>query len=313
MTEYEKYIQRKQEQYGDRFIPPTSAARLFARFLHSDVRIKVRRTYPNGEVHERTGTVGITTGWAPAFLLMHRSNHLGSSDVLNEHDEIVAVRWNGRTYEPVRGPAYAAVPLVALEPAPESIPQAISQEIPASEKLTPGSPSPFGGAIDIDAAKAAQRERDAREAERRAALSDADLASESGWDPVPAGEPLYKILTVTQQSRDAHAAGQAPYQRTFLWYYGKNYRVEGTLEPCANALHAIAREQLPRWYEATRVYDYLHGAVPVVYTLVPLEPAYSAQGKTFTRAARLGRRLPHAELLAILEQARAENDKEGDE
>lgn len=109
MTEYERFIERKEKEYGDRFIRPWGEEK-FARFLHSDVRIRVRTTYPSGDVFERTGTVGITTGQHPAFLLMHRSNSIGSWDVVDERDEITAVRWNGRTYDPVRGPAYAALP-----------------------------------------------------------------------------------------------------------------------------------------------------------------------------------------------------------
>lgn len=69
----------------------------FAPYLHRDVRLKVRN---NRYDHVRTGTVGITTGWQPAFLLMHRSNASGSWDVLTTDDEIIAV-WNGRRYEDV--------------------------------------------------------------------------------------------------------------------------------------------------------------------------------------------------------------------
>lgn len=59
----------------------------------------MRTTYGD-EVVERTGTVGITTGWHPAFLLMSRSSAMGSSDVLSARDVIVAVK-RGRSYVPV--------------------------------------------------------------------------------------------------------------------------------------------------------------------------------------------------------------------
>jgi hypothetical protein len=72
----------------------------FAAYLGTDQRIRVQTTYPNGETWTRTGTVGVTTGWRPAFLLMRRRTDHGSSDVLRPDDRIIAVQ-RGRTYEPV--------------------------------------------------------------------------------------------------------------------------------------------------------------------------------------------------------------------
>jgi hypothetical protein len=46
---------------------------------------------------ERTGVVSSTTGWVPAFLLVHRSSDHGSWDALSSRDRLVAV-WNGRRY-----------------------------------------------------------------------------------------------------------------------------------------------------------------------------------------------------------------------
>lgn len=69
----------------------------FVPYFENECRIKVRYTFASGEVYERTGTVGVTSGWKPAFLLMHRSSDISSSDVLSERDEIVAVQ-RGRKY-----------------------------------------------------------------------------------------------------------------------------------------------------------------------------------------------------------------------
>lgn len=66
----------------------------FTPFLHTGQRIRVR----TGDF-SRTGTVGITTGWRPAYLLMHRSNARGSWDVLGYRDHITAVKV-GRYYVP---------------------------------------------------------------------------------------------------------------------------------------------------------------------------------------------------------------------
>lgn len=98
-TEYELYLARKRREYGDRFVPPDAPQ--FVRYFQGP-RIKVRTTYPSGETYERTGTVSITTGWKPAFLLMRRSNAFGSSDLLRRDDEVIAVQ-GGRKYIPLVG------------------------------------------------------------------------------------------------------------------------------------------------------------------------------------------------------------------
>ena len=54
-------------------------------------RIEVRTTYDDGTVWIRRGSVSISQGWQPVFLLMSQANSHGSSDVLKETDEITAV------------------------------------------------------------------------------------------------------------------------------------------------------------------------------------------------------------------------------
>lgn len=95
MTPFEEYTDRKRREYGDKFDASALPAK-FVPYFNSDQRIKVRSSYG----WEHTGRVGITTGWRPAFLLMARSNQIGSSDVLDASDEIIAVQY-GRTYVPV--------------------------------------------------------------------------------------------------------------------------------------------------------------------------------------------------------------------
>lgn len=97
MTRFEEYIERKRAQYGDKF-DETDLLPQFRPFFDSGERIRVSTQYE--EPYVRTGTVGVTTGWRPAFLLMHRSNAHGSSDLLGPRDKIVAVK-RGRTYEPI--------------------------------------------------------------------------------------------------------------------------------------------------------------------------------------------------------------------
>ena len=91
MTRYSKFLTRKRREYGDKF-SDSDLPSWFVHYFNTGDRVKVTR-----EDWTRTGTVGVTTGWRPAFLLMHRSNADGSSDVLSDRDEIVAV-WDGHQY-----------------------------------------------------------------------------------------------------------------------------------------------------------------------------------------------------------------------
>lgn len=89
-------------QQGKTFDPSNLASQFVPYFTtrpENRRRIKVTRTYtgPPDEVHTRTGTVGVSSGFRPIFLLMHRSNAIGSWDTLTDDDVIVGEK-NGRTY-----------------------------------------------------------------------------------------------------------------------------------------------------------------------------------------------------------------------
>jgi hypothetical protein len=96
-------VARGTARHGERF-DPSELAEEFRRYYETGERIRVVTTYGQGESAEtytRTGTVGVTTGWRPAFLLIHRSSDHGSSDLLSDRDRVVAVK-RGREYVPVR-------------------------------------------------------------------------------------------------------------------------------------------------------------------------------------------------------------------
>jgi hypothetical protein len=101
--EYQALLVRGRAKYGEKF-NASNLAPQFKPYYRSGARIKVRTTFPSGQTWERTGIVGATTGWRPAFLLVHRSTNLGSSDVLSERDVVIAVQ-NGRNYMPVICPS----------------------------------------------------------------------------------------------------------------------------------------------------------------------------------------------------------------
>lgn len=57
----------------------------FIPFYENGERVKVR--FPDGMV--KSGTVTMTTGWKPSFMLMLRSDSTGSSYLLTNEDEII--------------------------------------------------------------------------------------------------------------------------------------------------------------------------------------------------------------------------------
>lgn len=88
--EWEQYVQRARARWGERLDLSDIEERFLPYFRGP--RIKVTSW---GDT--RTGVVGVTTGYKPALLLIHRRSDRGSSDVLGPRDELVAVQ-RGRKY-----------------------------------------------------------------------------------------------------------------------------------------------------------------------------------------------------------------------
>lgn len=90
----EQYIARKKREFPS--FDPSALAPQFWPYFGTDTRIRVERTHDSVPLEEccrtRTGRVGITTGWRPVFLLIHRSSDHGSSYMLGRDDKIVAVQ-----------------------------------------------------------------------------------------------------------------------------------------------------------------------------------------------------------------------------
>lgn len=101
---YTESVTRGKREHGSKWdTTALDAAPQFAAYFGTGQRIRVTRTYESGETDTRTGRVSRTTGWRPAFLLMSRSNALGSSDVLGPDDVITAVQDSRGRYVPVPG------------------------------------------------------------------------------------------------------------------------------------------------------------------------------------------------------------------
>ena len=93
--EYDQWLaHRAQNYYGHKW-DATDLAPQFIPYFWTNIRIRVAG--PSGS---RTGTVGVTTGWRPVFLLIHRSSARGSFDVLTTDDRVVAIQ-RGRRYVPI--------------------------------------------------------------------------------------------------------------------------------------------------------------------------------------------------------------------
>ena len=91
---YTELVARRTQQYGEQF-QDTALDPRFIPYYENGQRIKVKEY---GET--KTGTVGVTTGWVPCFLLMSRSTAYGSSCTLGEAATIIAVK-RGKTYHAI--------------------------------------------------------------------------------------------------------------------------------------------------------------------------------------------------------------------
>jgi len=80
---FQEFLERKRCEYGSKF-DSSDLAPEFIPFYESQQRIKV----DFGDI-VLTGTVGVTTGWKPIFLLMRTSRSVGSIYTLSSSDHIL--------------------------------------------------------------------------------------------------------------------------------------------------------------------------------------------------------------------------------
>lgn len=89
--DYQSMITQRKAKFADKF-SDRDLSQKFVKYFENGQRIKVETS---GLV--LTGTVGITTGWVPAFLLIRTTRSMGSPWVLSDSDKILAVK-QGRNY-----------------------------------------------------------------------------------------------------------------------------------------------------------------------------------------------------------------------
>jgi len=83
MKSYEYLIERKRILYGEKF-DDSKLNQNFIRYYENEERITVDFGH-----EKKRGTIGITTGWKPCFLLMPRKDSTGSTYTIGENDKVV--------------------------------------------------------------------------------------------------------------------------------------------------------------------------------------------------------------------------------
>jgi hypothetical protein len=83
--EYSQWLQVKRDRDGDRFVPPPGAD-VLAKYCHEDVRVEIE---DRGYITR--GFVGITTGWAPAFILLRTRRSKSSWVILGADTKVLKV------------------------------------------------------------------------------------------------------------------------------------------------------------------------------------------------------------------------------
>ena len=85
MRNYNEFLERKKKEYGDKF-NPSNLNPNFIQFYNNGARIEVDFGYET-----KRGTIGVTTGWKPCFLLMLTKRSTGSSYTISDKDKILRV------------------------------------------------------------------------------------------------------------------------------------------------------------------------------------------------------------------------------
>jgi len=89
MKNFQSYLSKKRAEHGNKF-DDSNLSKQFIKFYESAQRIEVEYSY--GETKEiQRGTVGVTTGWRPTFLLMRRISDHSSSYLLDDSVRIVKI------------------------------------------------------------------------------------------------------------------------------------------------------------------------------------------------------------------------------
>jgi hypothetical protein len=91
MKNYSETIERKKREHGERF-SDKDINKEFIPYFESGQRVEVSFRDGEGKEYEvKRGTIGITTGWVPVFLLMLTSRSRGSSYTIGKKDKVIRI------------------------------------------------------------------------------------------------------------------------------------------------------------------------------------------------------------------------------
>jgi hypothetical protein len=82
MRNYQELIDRKRREHGEKF-DTSDLNPDFIPYYENGARITVDFGY-----EKKRGTIGVTTGWKPCFLLLLRKNSSGSSYTIGKNDKV---------------------------------------------------------------------------------------------------------------------------------------------------------------------------------------------------------------------------------
>jgi len=92
VTRFEQLCARKRAQFGDKFVAPTDPVLIDAYNKGDRFRIKVDSYYGAHRPYV-WDYVGVTTGWAPSFLLLLTRRQTGSFHTLPTGTKVHETRW----------------------------------------------------------------------------------------------------------------------------------------------------------------------------------------------------------------------------
>ena len=97
---YSDLVRHFEAQYPGRF-DDSELWPQFRSWVGYDGRIEVSGEHFAGR--RRTGYLGVTSGWKPAFMLVAKTNSMGSSDLLGAGDQVIARQLADGKYHPISG------------------------------------------------------------------------------------------------------------------------------------------------------------------------------------------------------------------
>lgn len=100
MRSFQDFLRRKEVEYGSRFDDSALSVK-FIPYYESQERIKVN---DYGDII--SGTVGVTTGWRPSFILIRTVRSMGSSILLSDKTKILEVQDDGKYRKVYSNPTY---------------------------------------------------------------------------------------------------------------------------------------------------------------------------------------------------------------